>query len=149
MTTNEAINWMTTVFGAKLPDDYVAFFKDGAFQSTLRKYYIIDQEAGSAVEISDWFTADTIESVYRNCIAEGLFDSCFIPIFDSCGCTVAIDCDVNSKTYHQLMMRAPNGYYDENSGVNVYEDMEFVAENFTEFIENLKTAEDLEAIALI
>lgn len=148
MTTNEAINWMKTVFGEDLPDDYVEFFKNGDFQSTLRKYYIVDQEAGNAVEISDWFTADTIASVYQNCVAERLLDPWFIPIFDSCACTVAIDCRADSETYHQLMMRVPTGYYDENFGVNVYDDMEFVAKNFSEFMNNLKTDEELEAMGL-
>ena len=42
----------------------------------------------------------------------------------------------------------PTGYYDEDLQENVYDEMEFVAEKFTDVIRNLKNAEQLEEINL-
>ena len=49
-----------------------------------------------------------------------------------------------SDTYGQIWLRAPAGYYDEDLQENVYDEMEFAAENFMEILRNLKDAEQLE-----
>lgn len=44
------------------------FLEKGEFDSTVRKYYVIDEE--NALEISEWFTPDNIPSIYKNCCEE-------------------------------------------------------------------------------
>ena len=71
-----------------------------------------------------------------------------LPILDSCGCTVVLNCDSGADTYGQICLRMPTGYYDEDLQENVYDEMEFVAEQFTDVIRNLNNAEQLEEINL-
>lgn len=118
----------------------------GEFDSTVRKYYVIDEE--NALEISEWFTSDNIPLIYKNCCEEKMIEKYHLPILDSCGCTVVLNCDSGADTYGQICLRTPTGYYDEDLQENVYDEMEFVAEKFTDIISNLKDAEHLEEMGI-
>ena len=108
--------------------------------------YVIDEE--NALEISEWFTPDNIPSIYKNCCEEKMIEKYHLPILDSCGCTVVLNCDSGTDTYGQIYLRTPTGYYDEDLQKNVYDEMEFVAEKFTDLISNLKDAEQLEEMGI-
>ena len=71
-----------------------------------------------------------------------------LPILDSCGCTVVLNCDSGADTYGQICLRTPTGYYDEDLQKNIYDKMEFVAEKFMDIISNLKDAEQLEEMGI-
>ena len=114
--------WAEQEFGYQIPQEYLNFLEKGEFDSTVRKYYVIDEE--NALEISEWF------------------------ILDSCGCTVVLNCDSGADTYGQICLRTPTGYFDEDLQKNVYDEMEFVAEKFMDIISNLKDAEQLEEMGI-
>ena len=71
-----------------------------------------------------------------------------LPILDSCGCIAVLNCDSGADTSGQIWLRAPAGYYDEDLQENVYDEMEFAAENFMEILCNLKEAEQLEEMGI-
>ena len=138
--------WAEQEFGYQIPQEYLNFLEKGEFDSTVRKYYVIDEE--NALEISEWFTPDNIPSIYKNCCEEKMIEKYHLPILDSCGCTVVLNCDSGADTYGQICLRTPTGYYDEDLQENVYDEMEFVAEKFTDIISNLKDAEQLEEMGI-
>ena len=45
--------WTKQAFGCLIPQEYLNFLEKGEFDSTVRKYYVIDEE--NALEISEWF----------------------------------------------------------------------------------------------
>ena len=138
--------WAEQEFGYQIPQEYLNFLEKGEFDSTVRKYYVIDEE--NALEISEWFTPDNIPSIYKNCCEEKMIEKYHLPILDSCGCTVVLNCDSGADTYRQICLRTPTGYYDEDLQKNVYDKMEFVAEKFMDIISNLKDAEQLEEMGI-
>ena len=71
-----------------------------------------------------------------------------LPILDSCGCIAVLNCGSGADTYGQICLRTPTGYYDEDLQENVYDEMEFVADKFTDIISNLKNAEQLEKMGI-
>ena len=56
--------WAEQEFGYQIPQEYLNFLEKGEFDSTVRKYYVIDEE--NALEISEWFTPDNIPLIYKN-----------------------------------------------------------------------------------
>ncbi len=148
MTLNEVLNWLEKEFGYPVPEDYLNFLKKGDFESSWRKYYLIEKEEKEALEISSWFTYDLLAFVYGNCIGEGLIENRHLPIFDSCGMTVVIDCNKKGKTYGQVFVKAQDGFYDIDLEKNIYDDFEFVAISFLELISNLKTREGIQEMSI-
>lgn len=148
MLYEDIIDWIQKKFCYPVPEDYLLFIREGDFKSILRKNYIIDKEEGSVLEISEWFTFDDIPKVYKNCLNENMIEKYHLPIFDSCGCTVVIDCNYKGNFYGQIFLRTPTGYYDEKLQENIYLELDFVAINFSEIINNLKTNEELEEMGL-
>lgn len=138
--------WAKQEFGYLIPQEYLNFLEKGEFDSTVRKYYVIDEE--NALEISEWFTPDNIPSIYKNCCEEKMIGKYHLPILDSCGCIAVLNCGSGADTYGQICLRTPTGYYDEDLQENVYDEMEFVAEKFTDIISNLKNAEQLEKMGI-
>ena len=137
--------WAKQEFGYLIPQEYLNFLEKGEFDSTVRKYYVIDEE--NALEISEWFTPDNIPSIYKNCCEEKMIGKYHLPILDSCGCIAVLNCGSGADTYADLFKDA-TGYYDEDLQENVYDEMEFVAEKFTDIISNLKNAEQLEKMGI-
>ena len=119
MEFREIDKWLKQVFEYPVPEDYFRFFQKGDFTSTARLYYIIDQDSETIAEISDWYTYDNIISVYNNCCEEKMIEKYHLPIFDSCGCTVVIDCNPDGSSFGQVFMRTPTGYFDEDLQENV------------------------------
>ncbi|QDW74150.1 hypothetical protein FND36_08990 [Lachnospiraceae bacterium KGMB03038] len=138
--------WAKQEFGCLIPQEYLSFLKKGEFDSTVRKYYVIDEE--NTLEISEWFTPDKIPAIYKNCCEEKMTEKYHLPILDSCGCVAVLNCDSGADTYGQIWLRTPAGYYDEDSQENIYDELEFVAEKFMDIISNLKDAEQLEEIGI-
>lgn len=50
-----------------------------------------------------------------------------LPILDSRGCTVVLDCNYQSSSYGQVFLRTPTVYYDENLQENIYLKFDFAA----------------------
>ena len=140
--------WLNQEFHYPVPEDYLSFLEQGDFTTTLRSYYIMDIENESVLEISEWFTYDNLSEIYHNCVKENLIEKYYLPVFDSCGCTVVINCNPQSDTYGQVFMRTPAGYYDETLQTNVYMELDFVAKTFDDLIHNLKSAEELEEMGI-
>ena len=148
MSFQDVLNWMKQEFCYPVPKDYLSFLEQGDFESTLRKNYIIDMENECVLEISEWFTYDNIAEIYKNCLSEKMIEKYHLPILDSCGCTVVLDCNNQSDSYGQVFLRTLAGYYDENLQENIYTELDFVAESFSEIINNLKSAEELEEMGV-
>ena len=148
MEFREIDKWLKQVFEYPVPEDYFRFFQKGDFTSTARLYYIIDQDSETIAEISDWYTYDNIISVYNNCCEEKMIEKYHLPFFDSCGCTVVIDCNPDGSSFGQVFMRTPTGYFDEDLQENVYLEFDYVADSFTEIFSNLKTVEELEEMGI-
>lgn len=146
MTFENFVTWAEQEFGYRIPREYLSFLEKGDFDSTVRKYYVIDEE--NVLEISEWFTPDNIPEIYKNCCKEKMIEEYHLPILDSCGCIAVLNCDSGADTYGQIWLRAPAGYYDEDLQENVYDEMEFAAENFMEIFRNLKDAEQLEEMSI-
>lgn len=138
--------WTKQEFGYVIPQEYLSFLEKGEFDSTVRKYYVIDEE--NALEISEWFTPDKIPAIYKNCCEEKMIEKYHLPILDSCGCIAVLNCGSGADTYGQICLRTTTGYYDEDLQGNVYHEMEFVAEKFTDIISNLKNSEQLEEMGI-
>ena len=133
-------------FSYPIPEDYLSFLKKGDFASTWRKYYVADEDR--VLEISDWFPSERIPEIYRNCRGERIIDCCHLPIFDSCGCAVALNCDPQSDAYGNVFLCEPAGTFDEESGQMGSPLTELVASGFTEIMDNLKTGEALEEMGI-
>ena len=58
MTFENFMTWAEQEFGYRIPREYLSFLEKGDFDSTVRKYYVIDEE--NVLEISEWFTPDNI-----------------------------------------------------------------------------------------
>ena len=149
MTYRGVLSWIKQEFCYPVPKDYLSFLKSGDFQSTFRKNYIIDRESESVLEISEWFTYDNIPEIYKNCREEKMIEKYHLPIFDSCGCTVVLDCNSQNDSYGQVFSRTPTGYFDETLQENVYLELDFVADNFSEIINNLRSTEELEEMGIL
>ena len=149
MSFQDIFNWIKQEFCCPVPEDYLSFLKNGDFESALRKNYIIDREDEIVLEISEWFTYDNIPEIYKNCLSEKMIEKYHLPIFDSCGCTVVLDCNYQSGSYGQVFLRTPTGYYDENLQENIYLEFDFVASSFSEIINNLKSTEELEEMGIL
>ena len=50
MTFENFMAWAKQEFGYQIPQEYLNFLEKGEFDSTVRKYYVIDEE--NALEIS-------------------------------------------------------------------------------------------------
>jgi hypothetical protein len=148
MSYNDILKWLTKGFGYPVPAEYLSFLQEGDFVSTARMFYIIDRETETLLEISDWFTYDNLISVYRNCCDEKMIEKHHLPIFDSCACTVVIDCNPNAATYGQIFVRTPMGHFDEALRENVCFESSYVAKNFSAILSNLHTIEDLEKMGI-
>lgn len=148
MLFQDFLTWIKQEFGYPVPKDYLSFVQKGDFISTLRKNYVIDRESESVLEISEWFTYDNVTEIYKNCLNEKMIEKYHLPILDSCGCTIVLDCNIKNHSYGQVFSRTPVGYYDENLQDNVYLELDFVANSFFEIINNLKTTEELEEIGI-
>lgn len=140
------MKWLKEDFGYSIPEDYLSFLEKGDFESSWRKYFVIDSE--NILEISQWYTCERIPEIYKNCREEKMIEKYHLPIFDSCGCTVLLNCNSESDLYGQVFIRTPDGYWDENLKQNIYTELYFVAENFSKIINNLKSEEDLEELGL-
>jgi hypothetical protein len=138
------MNWLKNEFKYPVPEDYLDFLADGDFETTLRKNYISDLDNDDILEISEWFTYDNLSLVYNNCLNEGMIQKFHLPIFDSCNCTIVIDCNIGGDSYGCVFSRTPAGYFDENLNKNIYTEFDLVAKGFSEIINNLKTAEELD-----
>lgn len=147
MLLKDVLNWLEKDFGYPVPEDYLDFLRKGDFESSWRKYYVIDSEDDS-LEISDWFDYENLKLAYTSSLNEGIVEKYHLPIFDSCGMTVVIDCNKSGKTYGQIFARSQDGIYDDELDKNVYEDLEFVAISFSDIINNLKIQEDLEDMGI-
>lgn len=148
MQYSEVLKWITQDFAYPVPREYLDFLQKGDFVSTARLYYIVDRESETVLEISEWFTYENICSVHSNCCEERMIEKYHLPIFDSCGCTVVIDCNPDGRTYGQIFMRTPVGYYDDVLGGNVYLEFEHVADSFAGIMTQLHTIEELEDMGL-
>ncbi len=148
MSYQDILNWIKQDFCYPVPEDYLYFLKSGDFESTLRKNYVIDRQSESVLEISEWFTYDNIPEIYKNCRKEKIIEKYHLPILDSCGCTVVLNCNPQNDSYGQVFSRTPTGYYDENLQDNVYLELDFVANNFSKIINNLKSTEELEEMGI-
>lgn len=149
MSFQDVLIWIKQDFCYPIPDDYLSFLKSGDFESTLRKYYVIDLENESILEISEWFTYDNISEIYKNCREEKMIEKYHFPVLDSCGCTVVLDCNPQNDSYGQVFSRTPTGYYDENLQDNIYLELDFVANSFSDIINNLKSTEELEEMGVL
>lgn len=148
MLFQDFLNWIQLDFCYPVPDDYLSFLKNGDFESTLRKNYVINRESESVLEISEWFTCDNISEIYSNCYKERMIEKYLLPILDSCGCTVVLDCNPQNDSYGQVFLRTPTGYYDENLQDNVYLELDFIANSFSDIINNLKSYKELEEMGI-
>jgi len=148
MTYRDFLIWAEKEFGFSIPGEYLDFLKNGDFKSALRKNYVVDLESGSVLEISDWFICERVPEIYKNCRDEKLIEKYHLPIFDSCGCTVLLNCNPQSPEYGYVFSRASTGYYDEDLQENVYPELDFAAKSFSEIISNLKSTEELEELGL-
>lgn len=148
MAYQDISKWMAQEFGYPVPEEYKSFLEKGDFNTTVGLYYVIDREAEMALEISEWYKYDNLLSVYKNCCDEGMIENYHIPIFDSCGCVVVIDCNPQGDSYGQVFMRTPTGYFDEELQRNVYLEFDYVANSFAEILSNLITVDELEEMGL-
>ena len=146
MSLKDVLSWLENEFGHPVPEDYLRFLIAGDFITTWRKNYIIDFDNEDILEISEWFTYENLPLVYKNCLEEEMIEKFHLPIFDSCNCTIVIDCNIDSDSYGYVFSRTPVGYYDSGLGKNVYTELDLVAKSFAEIISNLKTTEELEEI---
>jgi len=149
MVFQDVLIWIKDDFGYPVPEDYQNFLKTGDFKSTLRKYHVIDLESESVLEISQWFDYDNISSVYTNCRNEKMIERYHLPILDSCGCTIVLDCNPRNESYGQAFSRTPTGYYDESLQDNVYLELDLVATSFPDLINDLKSVEELEDMGIL
>lgn len=140
-------DWADREFGYPIPQEYLSFLEKGEPEPAGRKYYVTDE--GNALEISEWFTPDNIPVIYKNCREEKMIEAYQLPVLESCGCTVVLSCNSDKDTYGHVLLRTSTGYYDESINENIYEELEFVAENFAVIICNLKDAEELEEMGLL
>ena len=148
MLLEDVLHWLENEFRYPVPEDYLNFLISGDFTTTLRKNYIVDLDSKSVVEISEWFAYDSLSFVYNNCLEEEMIKEHQLPIFDSCGCTIILDCNDKGKSFGCVFSRSPVGYFDERLEKNVYTEFDSVSESFSEILTNLKTTEELEELGL-
>lgn len=149
MSFENILNRIKQEFCYPIPEDYLSFLRYSDFESTVRKNYVIDRENKNVLEISEWFTFDNIFEIYKNCIEEKMIEEYHLPIFDSCGCTVVLDCNPQGDSYGQVFSRTPIGYYDESLQDNIYLELDFIAPTFSEIISNLKSIEELKEMDIV
>lgn len=148
MLFKEVLDWLNNEFKYPVPKDYLDFLSDGDFETTLRKNYIIDLDNESVLEISEWFTYDNLSLVYNNCLDEEMIEKFHLPIFDSCNCTIVLNCNKEDDSYGCVFLRSPVGYFDETLNKNVYTEFYLVARSFSEIMNKLKTTEELEEMGI-
>lgn len=148
MLFQDILKWMVQEFGYPVPEEYVSFLEKGDFTTTANMYYVIDRETEMALEISEWYRYDDLILVYKNCCDERMIEKHHLPIFDSCGCTVVIDCNPQGESYGQVFMRTPTGYFDEELQRNIYLEFDYVAKSLAEILPNLITLDELEEMGL-
>lgn len=143
MLLKEVLEWLEDEFEYPVPQDYLDFLKQGDFESSWRKYYVIETQ-NESLEVSDWFDYENLKLAYDSCLDEEIIEKYYLPIFDSCGMTVIIDCNNMGETYGQIFVSSTNEIYD----TEIDEAFEFVAEDFSELISNLKTEEEIEELGI-
>jgi len=149
MLLKDVLDWLKNEFKYPVPDDYLSFLEKGDFVTTSRKNYIVNLEDENILEISEWFNYDNLSLVYNNCLEEEIIEKSHLPIFDSCNCTIVLDCNNENNSYGCVFSRTPIGHYDETLDKNVYTEFDFVAKSFSKIIENLKTVEELEVMGIL
>ena len=143
---NDFAGWVEREFRHPVPGEYRDFlFRDVAAAhvepvTPLRAYLVTGD--GDEYEVSEWFPAERIPDIYRCCRAEGLIAEHLLPIFDSCGCVAALDCDEGSSTYGSVLLQAPEGYFDDARQENVYEEPVLLARSFSDVLAALGGAQD-------
>lgn len=139
-------DWVAREFRHPVPSEYRDFLCRGAAgahaaPSVPSRAYLVTG-GGDEYEVSEWFSAERIPDIYRCCRAEGLIAEQLLPIFDSCGCVVALDCDEGSSTYGSVLLQAPEGYFDDARQENVYEEPVLLARSFSDVLAALGGAQD-------
>lgn len=136
-------DWAAREFRHPVPSEYRNFLCRGEAVHAVsimpsRAYLVTD--SGDEYEISEWFPGERIPDVYRCCRAEGLIAEHLLPIFDSCGCIAALDCDERSNTFGCVLLQTPEGHYDEALQENVYVEPVLLARSFSDVLTSLRSA---------
>lgn len=144
---SDFVDWVEREFRHPVPGEYRDFlFRDAAAAHvksvTPSRAYLVTAD-GDEYEVSEWFSAERTPDIYRCCRAEGLIAEQLLPIFDSCGCVVALDCDEHSSTYGSVLLQTPEGHYDEARQENVYEEPVLLARSFSDVLAALGGAQDV------
>ncbi len=139
--------WVEREFRHPVPIEYRDFlFRDAAAAHAEpvmpSRAYLVTGD-GDECEVSEWFSAERIPVIYRCCRAEGLIAEHLLPIFDSCGCVAALDCDERSSTYGSVLLQAPEGYFDDARQENVYEEPVLLARSFSDVLAALEGTQDV------
>lgn len=132
MDTTSITNWAAREFGHPIPQDYLSFLAACTAADSCRSYFITDTVG--TLELSKWFAPSDIPTIYRACLAEELIEECMLPILDSCGCVMMLNCDDASDTYGQALLQAPEGCYDEKLQKNTYAEPILLAQSFSELV---------------
>ena len=139
-------DWAVREFRHPVPSEYRDFLCRGvaaqAESVTPLRAYLVTAD-GDEYEVSEWFSAERIPDIYSCCRAEGLIAEQLLPIFDSCGCVAALDCDERSSTYGSVLLQTPEGHYDEARQENVYEEPVLLARSFSDVLAALGGAQDV------
>ena len=139
--------WIVQEFRHPVPIEYRDFlFQDAAAAHVEpvmpSRAYLVTGD-GDEYEVSEWFSAERIPDIYRCCRAEGLIAEHLLPIFDSCGCVAALDCDERSSTYGSVLLQAPKGYFDDARQENVYEEPVLLARSLSDVLAALEDTQDV------
>nr|WP_075576179.1 SMI1/KNR4 family protein [Olsenella timonensis] len=145
--------WVEREFRHPVPGEYRDFlFRDAASAHVEpvapSRAYLVTAD-GDEYEVSEWFSAERIPDIYSCCRAEGLIAEQLLPIFDSCGCVAALDCDERSSTYGSVLLQTPEGHYDEARQENVYEEPVLLARSFSDVLAALGETQQGEAPDLL
>ena len=97
MVFNDFVKQLKHDFGYPVLDEYLSFLEKGDFMSSFRKYYMIDRE--NIIKISQWYTYENIPKIYSNGREEKMIEEYHLPIFDSCDCTVILNCNPQTDLY--------------------------------------------------
>lgn len=145
-------DWAVREFRHPVPSEYRDFLCRGAVAQaesvTPLRAYLVTAD-GDEYEVSEWFSAERIPDIYRCCRAEGLIAEQLLPIFDSCGCVAALDCDEHSITYGSVLLQTPEGHYDKARQENVYEEPVLLARSFSDVLAALGETQQGEAPDLL